>query len=511
MKLRATLLVVVALLLLGGAVTYYYAGQEPGPLVKIEKPAAIGGGSISLEFVVDAVGTRLRRLDAIVEQQGRRFPLFTLASPGTARFTQETPDRMRVAQQTPAGVLTGLADGPARIVVTASRDVLFGLRHAVSVTARDIAVRLTPPTIAAVSTHHYVNLGGAEMVVYRVTPSDVTSGVQVGDRYYPGFPASGASARPAGSPVVDPALRIAFFGLLHDQDLRTPIRLVTMDPAGNSASATFDYRLFPARFDRRRIPVEDAFLARVVPGIAAATPELKLAFDTPEARLESFLKINRELRKSNEAQIESVSRGTSAEMLWRGPFLRMGRAKSEAVFADHRTYVYGGREIDQQVHLGADLASTRGAAIAAANTGHVLFAGYLGIYGNCVILDHGMGVQSLYGHLSSVTVEAGDRVNRGETIGRSGMTGLAGGDHLHFTLLVAGRPVNPVEWWDPHWITDRIDRKLAEAGLALQLPVAGPRPAPGVAPRGGAKKPAPRVKPKAAPGRRAPAPNRRRR
>jgi murein DD-endopeptidase MepM/ murein hydrolase activator NlpD len=127
--------------------------------------------------------------------------------------------------------------------------------------------------------------------------------------------------------------------------------------------------------------------------------------------------------------------------------------------------VYDGREIDQQVHLGTDLASTRGAAITASNTGHVLFAGSLGIYGNCVILDHGMGVQSLYAHLSSVTVEVGDRINRGETIGKSGSTGLAGGDHLHFSMLVAGHPVNPIEWWDPHWIADRIDRKLVEAGL----------------------------------------------
>jgi hypothetical protein len=76
-----------------------------------------------------------------------------------------------------------------------------------------------------------------------------------------------------------------------------------------------------------------------------------------------------------------------------------------------------------------------------------------------------MGVQSLYGHLSSITVEVGDRINRGETIGRSGATGLAGGDHLHFTVLVAGHPVNPVEWWDPHWVADRVDRKLVEAGI----------------------------------------------
>jgi murein DD-endopeptidase MepM/ murein hydrolase activator NlpD len=182
----------------------------------------------------------------------------------------------------------------------------------------------------------------------------------------------------------------------------------------------------------------------------------------------------------------------------------MGRAKSEAVFADYRTYVYDGRAIDQQVHLGTDLASTRGAAIAASNYGHVVYAGFLGIYGNCVVLDHGMGVQSLYGHLSSVTVEVGDRINRGETIGRSGATGLAGGDHLHFTVLVAGHPVNPVEWWDPHWVADRVDRKLVEAGImspaeATKAPVAKPP----------AKKKAPAAR-KTPPKKKAPAPRRNR-
>jgi murein DD-endopeptidase MepM/ murein hydrolase activator NlpD len=75
-----------------------------------------------------------------------------------------------------------------------------------------------------------------------------------------------------------------------------------------------------------------------------------------------------------------------------------------------------------------------------------------------------MGIASLYGHLSSIEVKAGDPVKRGQQIGRSGMTGLAGGDHLHFTMLIQGRAVNPVEWWDSHWIADRIDRKIREAG-----------------------------------------------
>jgi murein DD-endopeptidase MepM/ murein hydrolase activator NlpD len=461
-------LVVAALVLLsaGGAVVYYYAGQEPGPLVKIEKPTAIGGGPVALDVRADSIGTKLRRLDVSVEQQGRVFRLFSLDAPGEARFVQETADRIRVTQNSPSSALTGLRDGPAQLRVTASRDVLFGIRRAETVESREIAVRLTPPKLAVVSRHHYVNLGGAEMVVYRVTPADAASGVQVGNRYYPGYGAAGAAGSIApGAPPLDPALRVAFFALLHDDDITTPIRLVAKDPAGNAADAEFAYRAFTAEFARRRVPVDDAFFKKVVPPILQATPSLQLPVDTPEERLEAFLRINGDLRRANEAQLQELARGTSSEMLWHGTFTRMGRAKSEAVFADHRTYVHDGRDVDQQVHLGADLASTRGAAITASNTGHVVFSGFLGIYGNCVVLDHGMGVQSLYAHLSSVTVEAGDRINRGETIGKSGATGLAGGDHLHFSVLVAGRPVNPVEWWDPHWIADRVDRKLVEAGI----------------------------------------------
>jgi murein DD-endopeptidase MepM/ murein hydrolase activator NlpD len=107
--------------------------------------------------------------------------------------------------------------------------------------------------------------------------------------------------------------------------------------------------------------------------------------------------------------------------------------------------------------------------VLAANDGIVMNASWLGIYGNCVVLDHGMGVQSLYGHLSSFDVKVGDKVTRGQTLGRSGATGLAGGDHLHFTMLVGGRMVNPVEWWDPHWVQDRVVRKLDEAGGGIKV------------------------------------------
>jgi murein DD-endopeptidase MepM/ murein hydrolase activator NlpD len=142
----------------------------------------------------------------------------------------------------------------------------------------------------------------------------------------------------------------------------------------------------------------------------------------------------------------------------------LGNAAIESRFADNRTYFYKGKEIDRQVHLGFDLAVTEHIPVVAGNNGIVVFADYLGIYGNCVIIDHGLGVQSLYAHLSSIDVKPGDRVEKGRQLGRSGTTGLAAGDHVHFTMLVGGRPVNAVEWWDPKWMQDRILRKIAEAG-----------------------------------------------
>jgi murein DD-endopeptidase MepM/ murein hydrolase activator NlpD len=306
--------------------------------------------------------------------------------------------------------------------------------------------------------------------VYRATPADVSSGVRVGDVVYPGFPLSGAGVQS------DPALRIAFFALLYDQDLNTPMSVFAKDEAGNLATATIDAKVFTKVFRRSRIEVAPPFLQRVVPAILQNTPDIKV--DDPNDLVQAFLRINGDLRRKNAEQIAAFAQKTAPEILWRGAFQQLGNSQVESLFADHRTYVYEGKEIDQQVHLGFDLAVTSAVPIVAANRGRVVHADYLGIYGNCVILDHGMGVQSLYAHLSTIDVKTGDPVEKGQTIGRSGMTGLAGGDHLHFSMLVAGHPVSSVEWWDSHWIEDRVLRKIREAvpgaTPAAAEPVAAP-------------------------------------
>jgi murein DD-endopeptidase MepM/ murein hydrolase activator NlpD len=123
-------------------------------------------------------------------------------------------------------------------------------------------------------------------------------------------------------------------------------------------------------------------------------------------------------------------------------------------------YLYAGEEVDRQTHLGFDLASIAQSPVEASNSGTVVHADYLGIYGNTVIIDHGLGLFSLYGHLSSMDVTRGQQVARGDMLGRTGQTGLAAGDHLHFSMIVGGAQVTPLEWWDPKWVQEHVLSKL---------------------------------------------------
>ena len=458
-------LIVVLLIAVGCA--YYIAGLGAPPRIAIDKPERVVGQAGTLDVTAGAPNGRFTALTIALEQNGKSYPLFTLngaaASGAAAGVTQVDRDRTRITRPLGKQSVPELQSGAARIVVTATRSSFLKLRQLTSTATKDFQVRLEPPRIAVVSTHHYVNHGGSEMVVYKATPPDVASGVRVGDVEYRGFPASGAGASDS-----DPSVKVAFFALLYDQPLNAPIVAFARDEAGNQAKASFVDNVFEKPFKKSRIEIDDKFMNKTVPDIVEHSPELKMApppQDSPDM-VAAFLRVNGELRKINADQIAAMDAKTAPTKMWEGPFVQLGNSQVEASFADRRTYIYKGKEIDQQTHLGFDLAVTAHVPVAAANAGTVLNASWLGIYGNCVILDHGMGVQSLYAHLMSFDVKVGDRVTRGQIVGRSDSTGLAGGDHLHFTMLVGGRMVNPVEWWDPHWIADRVDRKLKEAGGA---------------------------------------------
>ena len=453
MKILGAILGLLLLLVVGA---FVLAGRAVPPGIQITQPAKFVGQDGTLELLVTSPKGELSKLDVVVEQNGKQVPLASLGSQSIT-LTQAAEDQVKLTCPLGKRSVPELVAGPAKVTVHAARPVLFGMREVTSDASQEFQVRLEPPRVAVVSMHHHVNHGGTEFVVYRATPPDVASGVRVGDREYPGFPAAGA-----GIPSADPALKVAFFALAWDQDLNTPIKAFARDAAGNEVTSDFEFRVFPKPFKASRIELPDAFLQRVVPAILQNTPSLKV--DDPNDLLASFLVINRDLRKENAATIKGLAAKTNPKMLWTGPFVQLGNSQVEAGFADKRTYFYKGEEVDRQVHLGFDLAVTANVPVQPANVGVVVFAGWLGIYGNCVVVDHGLGVQSLYAHLSSIDVKEGDTVRLDTVLGRSGMTGLAGGDHLHFTMLVSGEQVTPVDWWSKQWMEDRVLRKLREAG-----------------------------------------------
>ena len=448
------LIVIVIVLAIVATAGFVAAGRGAGPVIQIVSPEKFVGISTPLDVVITAPAGKLAKLSIAFEQNGGSTPL--VSEPPSSPSSNDAQG-VHVTKAINRESVPSLKSGSARIVITVSRTALFGLRAIESTTSRDVTVRLDMPAVSVISTKHYINLGGSEMIVYRATPEGIASGVQVGGIEYPGFPASAVTVD--GVQITDPAVHVAFFALLYNQDVNAPMHLFARDEAGNQSLAEFDHRTFPKKFKSSTIDLPDAFLDRVVPAILAGATAIK-----PEgSTLDKFLAINGDLRRKNAATIASMASKTAAGMLWRVVFHPFTNNKVEAAFADFRTYFYKGREVDKQVHLGFDLASFANAPVLAANRGKVLYAADLGIYGNCVIMDHGMGLQSLYGHLSSIDVKPGDMVEKEQVLGRSGITGLAGGDHLHFTMLVGGHMVNPVEWWDPHWIQDRVLRKLHEA------------------------------------------------
>lgn len=406
-------------------------GKRTPIRVEVGEPKR-GLSEVRVEFVQ---GERVERLDQ------RRY------SPRKPwEFWGDRTASDRFAFDVGSETLKDLKEGPATIRVVAERASSWLRYPSPAVQELELDVKLRPPSLHVLSSFTYVKQGGCEAVVYSVGESAVEDGVQAGEWFFPGYPMPGSAERQ----------RFALFAAPYDLDDSNGIRLVARDDVGNEARASIVDQFTPRAPRRDRIRVSDDFLSRVVPQIMAQTPSLKDQGNL----LDNYLQINGELRRENGATLVELAKSSVPQFLWSKPFLQMRNAQVMSNFADRRTYLYQDREVDQQDHLGFDLASTRGAEIEAANDGVVVLARYFGIFGNAVVIDHGYGLMSLYGHLSSIGVAEGESVERGQAIGRSGETGLAGGDHLHFTMLLQGLPVNPREWWDDHWIHDRLALKL---------------------------------------------------
>ncbi|MEE8587170.1 MAG: M23 family metallopeptidase [Acidobacteriota bacterium] len=441
MKKLILSLIVIALI---GYLYLDWDGSEP-TVEWLDAPQEVGAKT-AVSFQASDAGKGLARITVTLAQGGQRQVVFEERMARSWQPWQEGTPQRAVAFQ-PVDALRGfpLAEQAFQMEVEVEDHPSWLFFSRTSILRGDFRYDATPPSISLQSTRHNIRQGGAEAVVYSVSDDTADSGVLVAELTYRGF----EMAR-LGS-----GRRICLLALPYNAGLDTAFKLWAVDAAGNRSETPLAVQVRSRRFRRDTVRIQDSFIDKVAPEILQRSNLTR-----PATHLETFLLINRDLRRRNHIQIEEISRRSASDLLWNQAFAQMRNSAVQSSFADERTYLYQGQEIDQQTHLGFDLASTAASPVEAANGGKVAFVGYLGIYGNCVILDHGLGLMSLYAHLSEISVALSQQVRRGEPLGRTGETGLAGGDHLHFTMLVQGLPVNPLEWWDPAWVRNHVLGRL---------------------------------------------------
>jgi len=307
------------------------------------------------------------------------------------------------------------------------------------------------PTVFVLTNSYKITKGGAALIAFKAYDENLKSlyiETNSGKRYYP-------------TPYYKDGYYVSLVAWPRP-DEKFSANIVAVDMAGNFTKERIRFFLQNRRYRESTIKLTNNFLSGKVTNLAQMYSR---DFDQMKP-IERFLFVNQTLRDENNKNIENVSTRPPKRLLGEKkltPFYPLKNAAAVASFGDHRKYLYNDKLVSESYHLGLDLASTAQASIVSSNDGEVVFARENGIYGQTVIIDHGLGLHTLYGHCSSLDVQEGDFVQSGDVIAKSGSTGFAFGDHLHFGVLVQGVEVRPEEWMDARWMDDNIYTVLKNA------------------------------------------------
>ena len=440
---KAFLYVLLLVIIVSGGLWVRSQFEWTAPVINIKLDNGyIGTRPFEVE-VLDK-GTGLKNVSVVLRTGGKDHPLVseTFDSPVTSKTFSITVSPREIPQ----------ADGPGVLHVSARDRSYWGFFEGNEAKQEQyVVVDLTPPSLHLISTDRYVNYGGTGLIFYQTSPDAVRSGVKVGPYFFKGYRGQ----------LKAPDMYLAFFAHPHDVTDNKAV-IVAEDAAGNVSERPFSYTVKNIKKRKKSVQISDDLIKnRVIP----------LLGNDPAARgsmKEAFVAVNHDMRMRNEATIREACQNSQDELLWDKPFHQLSNSEVEANFGDERTYYYKGEIVDHAFHLGYDLAVTRHYPVEAANNGIVVFSDDLGIYGRTVIIDHGLGLFTLYSHLSTISVKNGDKVERMQVIGRTGETGLTTGDHLHYGTLIQGVPVLPLEWWDAKWVEENVLSRI-RAGVAGEL------------------------------------------
>lgn len=441
---KTTLQIIIAVMAVVLAIVLVKLLEKESPQISLADTSPKIGINRDLAFTATDAKSGIRHIAIELIQKTTQLEIYRNDFARTGYFSHSGPNLVQeTITITPKSLK--LKDGDAVLKITVRDFSFWGwMAGNVSVHEYPVLIDTRPPQVTILESPRYIKSGGAGLIVYRVNEPVTGQGVTINDHFYPGFRQADRKDEQF----------VSYIGIPHDTEKIESAIITVTDLAGNKGRADFSMILKRPPLKTDKINVSDGFLNQKLPEFSQSYPEMT---GTP---VEQYIYVNNEVRQKNAREISRITSSSQPERLWQEPFKQMNNSMARANFADHRTYFFQGKEIDKQVHLGIDLASTRHDEVKAGNHGKVVFADYLGIYGNTVILDHGQGLFSLYAHLSQINVAVDDMVRQDSILGLSGTTGMAGGDHLHFSMLINGIFVNPLEWWDGPWLRVNVENPL---------------------------------------------------
>ena len=307
----------------------------------------------------------------------------------------------------------------------------------------DVVIDSKKPQLSLIEHSYSVEKGGAALAVFSLQEEHLERlWIEVNGKEFEAIELGSAGKYAALLPwdIKDESFKASVFAL---------------DKAGNKSVLSLPFFIKNREYRKSEIKLSESFLNGKI-------AELFDRFNDEEAKssTESFKFINETLRDKNDKLLKQNSMDIHESKLPTtfklSVFLPLKNAQKVGDFGDFRTYIKDEVKASTSYHLGLDLASTKEALILLSNPGLVVFAGENGIYGNSLLIYHGLGLYSLYGHCSHLLVQKGDRLNAGAVIAKTGATGLALGDHLHFALLIQGVEVRPQQWMDAKWMRENV-------------------------------------------------------
>jgi len=405
--------------------------EKRPPQVKLSPSGRYINAKTAFTITLNDKSTGLKDIQVVLKQNGRNWNLYTAIFPlGT--YNTRIPLTINPRK-------LGLKEGPFTLSVSTTDRSLWRWGKGNTATAQThMIVDRTPPNITLIFNTHRIRQYGTGVAVFNTSPDAVKAKVQIGKLTFKAYPIRSDKQ----------ALWTVLFGIPPYAGSQKA-RLITEDRAGNIRIVTLPFHLLAQKVKRETFHISNTFIQNKI--YPLLPPEEKSL-----SPVQAFKKVNEELRREDEEKLFQLAAQSSNTKLWKGAFIRMKNSRVTATFGDQRTYVYKGKVISHSIHLGYDLASVAHAPVPAGNTGQVLFTGFMGICGNTVLIDHGLGLTSLYAHLKRITVRTGELVKKGKIIGYTDSTGLATGDHLHFSILLSGHPVDPSEWWNNKWLKETV-------------------------------------------------------